>query len=213
MSIADLARLRVPDPGGNMTRSDKVQVIWGTEKKDVATTKKAAKKEEVLDLNKLRVPHELKSMNEESRPQKLFIPACGDRLVLSEDWTFTLYLEHRNTAFAAMLGLIKEKSWSVYEDPPAGERHSGVLKRVQVTLPAGLVLECDRVYIRTFNTSAHNPHNDYDSITWKILKNGKPAQKLRFWCKLVDACEIEYELQFDSLYRDRVKLLKSVHEA
>jgi hypothetical protein len=35
----------------------------------------------------------------------------------------------------------------------------------------------------------------------------------RFWCKLSDACEIEYELSIDSFYRDRVKVFKQVHES
>ena len=166
---------------------------------------KVKAKETTIDLNKLRSDH---VPGPGSR--RLFIPACGDRIVLTRDWTFTLYLESRNMGLAKSLGLVdpKTSSWGVYEDGS-----SRVLKRVQVTLPAKLVLECDRVYIRTFNKSALKADNDYDSITWKILKNGKPATKLRFWCKLVDACEIEYDLQFDSLYRNRVKLLKSVHEA
>lgn len=152
---------------------------------------------------------------------KLFIPACGDRLTLARDWAFDLHLEHRNTRFAKILGLVEKESWDVYEgddglpqNPFGANRRPRVLARVQAVLPKGTVLECDRVYIRTFNKGRIKEGDDYDSITWRVIgKNGKPATYQRFWCKLSAACEIEYELAPDGLYRDRVKLLKSVHEA
>jgi hypothetical protein len=31
---------------------------------------------------------------------KLYVPACGDRIVLTQPWTFTLYFERRNDVFA-----------------------------------------------------------------------------------------------------------------
>lgn len=164
------------------------------------------KKDDKFDLNKLTVP--LSGVE-----GKLFIPACGDRLVLAAPWEFTLYFESRNISFAKELGLVDVgRSWSMYEDPPPGERYC-VLKKAQVTLPPGLVLECDRVYIRTFSKSALKEDKDFDSITWKVVKNGKTVQKLRFWAKLSQCLDIRYELQSDSLYRDRVKLIKQVQEA
>lgn len=69
------------------------------------------------------------------------------------------------------------------------------------------------MYIRTFSKSAHLVQNDYDSITWKVMKGDKPARNQRFWCKLPDCYSIEYELHPDSLYRDRVKVFKAVLEA
>ena len=75
------------------------------------------------------------------------------------------------------------------------------------------MIECDRVYIRTFNKSAIKDENDFDSITWKIVVGGKAKQKLRFWTKLVNCLSIQYELQFDSTYRDRIKAVKDVHES
>jgi hypothetical protein len=175
----------------------------------MAKAKKEAKSATV-DLSKLTV-----AFDNLTDKQRLFIPACGDRLVLAAPWEFTLYFERRNLNFAKALGLIDPESrqWSVYEDPPPGQRYGGSLKRAQVSLPAGLVLECDRVYIRAFSKSALKDDKDYDSITWKVVKNGKTAQKLRFWAKLSQCLDIRYELQHDSLYRDRVKLIKSVQEA
>ncbi len=142
---------------------------------------------------------------------KLFIPACGDRLVLTKDWTFDLYLEHRNMKFAQERKLYepdKSEHYGAYE----GGR-SRKLKKVKATLLSGTVLECDRVYIRTFSKSAIQVGNDFDSITWKVMKGDKPARNQRFWCKLPDCYEIEYKLEFDSLYRDRVKAIKEVMES
>jgi len=140
---------------------------------------------------------------------KLFIPACGDRITLIESWTFDLYLESRNMKFAKTYKLAKESAddWGVYED-----NRNGVLKHVSATLSTGTVLECDRVYVRTFSKSAVKVGDDYDSITWKIMKGEKPAKNSRFWCKLPDCYNIEFELVADSLYRDRVKVFKEIHE-
>lgn len=172
-------------------------------------------KSPVVNLNELTVKAD--AGLELSDSSKLFIPACGDRLVLAAPWEFSLYMEHRNMNFAVSLGLLdpNNKRWSIYEDPPPGQRYSNVLKKEQVTLPVGIILECDRVYIRTFNKSALKDDNDFDSITWKIVnpKNGKAPQKLRFWAKLSQCLDIQFVLQYDSLYRDRVKLIKSVQEA
>jgi hypothetical protein len=145
---------------------------------------------------------------------KLFIPACGDRITLKAPWEFTLYLESRNMKFAQEHKLYvptKGDSWGAYD-------RDHRLKNVRATLPAGTVLECDRVYIRTQNKSrvkADGPADeiDYDSITWKVMKGDKMAKNQRFWCKLSSACEIEYELTIDSFYRDRVKVFKQVHES
>jgi len=139
---------------------------------------------------------------------KLYIPACGDRLHLTAPWNFILYLESRNIQFAKLRGLVnKEGRWSIYEEGP-------VLKSGPVTLPAGSVIECDRVYIRSFNKSRVQIEKDYDSITWKLMQtNGKPVRHGRFWVKLPDCYDIEYELQSDSLYRHRVKAIREVMES
>ena len=39
----------------------------------------------------------------------------------------------------------------------------------------------------------------------------KPARNSRFWCKLPDVYSLEYKLERDSLYRDRVKVFKEIH--
>jgi hypothetical protein len=139
---------------------------------------------------------------------KLFIPACGDRLTLVKPWTFTLYLERRNVKFAEELGL-KEKT-------PKGSWASSVyaggnkLKTVEVTLPSGTELEIDRLYIRTFNKARIQEGDDYDSVTFKVVQGGKGKRNQRFWVKLSSTADVEYKLDSDSLYRDRVKTVKAV---
>lgn len=143
---------------------------------------------------------------------KLYVPACGDRLTLSKPWTFRLFLERRNIKYAKTRGLYDgEESWGVYVD---NNFHKG-LASVEVTLPEGTVLECDRVYIRTFNKSRVEEGDDYDSITWKIIDKKRDTMEKfgRFWVKLTDANEIEFDLESDSFYRDRVKSVKAVMQS
>lgn len=132
---------------------------------------------------------------------RLFVPACGDRIQLTTDWTFKLYLEHRNIAFAKAKGLIQENfdRWS-----DGWDRDNGYSSK-ELTLPAGTVLECDRVYIRNFNKSAATVESDFDSITWKVIVDGKQAKNQRFWAKLVDCNNIEFARPGDSNYKDRTK--------
>lgn len=115
---------------------------------------------------------------------KLFIPACGDRIVLVEPWTFLLYFEDRNVDFAKTQGLLPEKApkYGHFED---GGYAAGY-KKVAHTLGAGTWLECDRVYIRTFSKSALKKDKDFDSITWREIDpgKGKPKRNSRFWTKL-----------------------------
>lgn len=58
-------------------------------------------------------------------------------------------------------------------------------------LPAGTELTVSRIYIR-------NGKSQYDSITFLAKNfldiNGKKVRSARFWVKLEDANEIEYEL-------------------
>lgn len=140
---------------------------------------------------------------------RLFIPAVGDRLILTAPWKFRLFLESRNMKFAKSLAI---------EDPGKGRWAPGPLPKREASLPEGTVLECDRVYIRTFNKSRVQEKDDYDSITWKVMApkaKGKAKGELRpagrFWVKLPDCYSIEYRLEWDSLYRDRVKVVDQVH--
>lgn len=115
---------------------------------------------------------------------KLFIPAVGYRIKLTNDWTFALFAEHRNQTMFEYAGRSYKNNWVGWGEP---------LKSVDVTVPAGTVLEIDRVYVRTANKTK-SADEDYDSVTFKFADSKK---KVRFWAKLSDVNEIEYELPAD----------------
>lgn len=114
---------------------------------------------------------------------KLFIPSCGDRIVLSSPWTFDLYYnEKRNRTFSKESGVKGEPI-----------THNNVWtsdkKSTKFTLPENTILECDRVYIRTHAKTSTSKDDNYDSITWRIVGS---KTKQRFWAKLSDCNNIEY---------------------
>ncbi len=102
--------------------------------------------------------------------------------------------------------------WGVYEKE---RNHEGGrdLQRVEATLPAGTIIECDRVYIRTHGKSGVHAEDDYDSITWKVMKGDKQERHGRFWAKLSNCNGLEFDLAVDSLHRDRVKTVRMVMES
>ena len=77
------------------------------------------------------------------------------------------------------------------------------LATVTHTIEPGTVLECDRVYIRTSSKSANTVEESYDSITWKVVVDGKPVKAKRFWVKLSDCYNLEYDPNSISRYQDR----------
>lgn len=63
--------------------------------------------------------------------RSLFIPACGDRITLAEDWEFLLYLESRNYKFAEARKLIQAGSGGRWSEMWEGEPYrSGYRKEV-----------------------------------------------------------------------------------
>jgi hypothetical protein len=147
---------------------------------------------------------------------RLYIPACGDRITLTEPWTFRLWLERRNVKFAAARGLIGKDDaprWGGIYEGSLNRKGGRDFRKVEVTIPAGTVLECDRVYIRTQNKSGVHAEDDYDSITWKVMRGDKQERHGRFWAKLSDCNGLEYDLAHDSLYRDRIKTVRLVMES
>jgi hypothetical protein len=143
---------------------------------------------------------------------QFYIPACGDRLILESDWEFDLYLEHRNTKFAESLKLLDNKDQRRYHNIWEGQPYHSKMKRVRAKVEAGMTLEVVRVYIRQFSKSAIQVDNDYDSITFRVLKGEKTVKNARFWVKLPDTYSIEYRQEPDSMYRNRIKAVKEVME-
>ena len=113
---------------------------------------------------------------------KLFIPAVGYRIKLTNDWTFALYDESRNTTLFQYLR----------QTLPARP-----MRYVTVTLPSGSMLEVDRVYVRNANKNKTGD-DDYDSVTFRLLLDNS-KNKVRFWAKLADVNNVEYELPVDHM--------------
>lgn len=98
---------------------------------------------------------------------RICVPTLGSHLRLTSPWTFTLYRvtgDTRNLAFAKTLGLPAAK-WDV------------------IQLPAGTVLQVERIYIRQHQEK-------YDSMSFRVVGQ----KKSRFWVKLEDANKIECEV-------------------
>lgn len=112
---------------------------------------------------------------------KMYIPALGDHLKLTADWTFRLYHEYRNETLFEMFGLKYE-----------GRSYGAPQAYTTVTLAAGTELGIDRIYIRRGN-------KEYDSITFNVLgakmEKGRFGAKsrVRFWAKLAAVNTIEFE--------------------
>jgi len=127
---------------------------------------------------------------------KLFVPACGDRITVVKPWQFKLYLEYRNMAYAKLRDLIQtQQTYGVY--------HHGRPAGVDCVVEPGTVLECDRVYIRSTSKSAKSVDDNYDSITWRVIIDGKAAKSQRFWVKLSDCYNLEFDPGSVSRYQDR----------
>lgn len=121
------------------------------------------------------------------------IPSIGDKIQVAEDWTFTLYAEHRNAGLLKALGMWDDNGrwhWSEYEDdhsqPPyhTGKPRQRIKDYGEVTIPEGTVLTVDRIYIR-------KGVKDYDSITFILNKKTCSDERIktakgtiRFWVKL-----------------------------
>lgn len=116
---------------------------------------------------------------------KLFIPAVGYRIKLTQPWTFALYGESRNQTMF-------EESGLKYEDHVGHWRDK--LRSADVTVAADTILEVDRVYVRNASKDKSGD-DDYDSVTFRVIDDKK--KKRRFWAKLVDVNNIEYELPPD----------------
>lgn len=106
---------------------------------------------------------------------KLFIPKIGTILILSRQWKFFLYNEERNSSIMSLVGLhpslqSEDVRWLV--------------------LPIGTKIKVDRIYIR-------QNYEDFDSVTFRLiaLPDELPVHGVRFWAKLQEVNDIEYEIE------------------
>lgn len=124
---------------------------------------------------------------------RLYIPAIGDEIKLTADWTFQLHNESRNHTLMEFAKDPRDRHNYSYDD------------KLPCMLPILSVLKIDRIYIR-------KGLDDFSSITF-FLKNCRtnprvetetdwngnnrivkiPRKPIRFWVKLEDANTIEFE--------------------
>lgn len=105
---------------------------------------------------------------------KLFIPELGTNLLLTEDWTVTIHPERRNEGF-----------YKFTKRPCEGYFCKGA-EVFTYTIPKGSVLSVERIYIRA-------GAKDFSSITFRYIPiKGKAG--IRFWAKLEEVNNIEFEL-------------------
>lgn len=141
--------------------------------------------------------------------RRLFVPPLRSALKLAEDWTFTVFSEYRNRKLIDYFDLENTDFFRAREERrkelfrlarEAGDRRdyaesSRIHRELwaernanigEVTLPAGIVLIVDRIYIRQGG-------DRFDSMTFRaqLPNKAKPKSKrpisIRFWCKLDDA--------------------------
>ena len=109
---------------------------------------------------------------------RICIPSIGSKVLLSQDWEFTLHPEYRNETMFKHLGLHWPDNW--HEQKKVQPR--------KVTIPAGTELRVDRIYIRKGSS-------EYDSVTFLLCgqKTRKEVKNraVRFWAKLADVNNIE----------------------
>jgi hypothetical protein len=112
---------------------------------------------------------------------KLFIPAIGTKLKLTQDWIFDLHFEYRNEKFVETLNISPPPNLKYWE-------YSGKIGG-KVCVKQDSILSINRIYIRL-------GQRDFDSITFYLsgIANGKAIKRARFWVKLEDANKIEYEV-------------------
>jgi hypothetical protein len=114
---------------------------------------------------------------------KLFVPALGTRLRLTQPWNFRLFNERRNATLMTLLGDPREIS---YDPQPS-----------HATLPPGTELIIDRYFIK-------HGMSDFDSISFRIKGVSALAKtysfskatkrQVRFWVKLEDANTMQVEV-------------------
>lgn len=138
---------------------------------------------------------------------KMYIPTCGDIIRLTSDWTFALYNEPRNRSLMEYTNDTRKTSYFKKDETS-----------LPCIIPAVSELKIDRIYIRknasefdsiTFvwrgvsipaRTETQNYTSSYyaDDNNPSFIQKEKreiriPKQAIRFWAKLNDVNNIEFE--------------------
>ena len=124
---------------------------------------------------------------------RLKIPTIGDTIKLVSPWSFVLHEEQRN--FTLISHLFPEENVRK-SDVTYYWWEGKKMKNRNATLPSGLELAFDRIYLAKVNTAySGGTVKDYHSVTFVIKKNSilNNNKQIRFWVKLEDANRIECE--------------------
>jgi hypothetical protein len=137
---------------------------------------------------------------------KLFIPACGYRIRLVKDWQFELYFEHRNDALVKVLApdemIVGDRYNWRYKN--GGCTRTWEPRSCRALIPSGTILEVDRVYVRRQSKTAETKEDDYDSVSFRVVESDWVGGKHpRFWAKLRDVNEIEYDVPANADVKER----------
>lgn len=129
---------------------------------------------------------------------KFYVPEIGDKLKLTKDWSFDLHAEDRNATLGLLEGYTVKFDWGKSPTNHIWISNNGNKSfSIPITLPAGTILKVDRIYIR-------KGLKEFSSITFLAPTLGsvqttnrwsKTSVKrgIRFWVKLSDANNIEFE--------------------
>lgn len=153
---------------------------------------------------------------------KLYVPEIGDSFKLVADWSFNLYNEHRNKSLWELYNCENDQGVSLQraEEQNASEEINRIVNKYRamgsyrytewdqpdtdrynelvqvrrrltfcpITIPRDSILTLDRIFIR-------KGMDDWSSLTF-YLKHHPDIQfkkKPRFWAKLYDCNNIEFE--------------------
>jgi hypothetical protein len=124
-----------------------------------------------------------KELNDFRKYKRFYVPHLGTRVRLANEWTFSLFCEHRNSSL-----------WEVVSNEKMTCELIRNQKVIKVTLPEGCILSVDRLYVR-------RGAKDFDSVTFRTIKgscgNQKKLEKNRFWAKLADVRNMIVEVLED----------------
>lgn len=144
---------------------------------------------------------------------KLFVPEIGTKIRLTKDWPFKLFNERRNNGLLATvyknvqdIDLILNGYWR--RDEESQQKTVRKLNSLGITdvssmpdgvafdfsLSAGTELKLDRIYVRS-------GANSFSSLSFVIMScpSDKALEKKRFWAKLYDCNQIEFDLVEDKV--------------
>lgn len=121
---------------------------------------------------------------------KLYIPAIGELIQLTSDWTFVLHNESRNHTLMTFVN-----------DPREQTYYGSLSDPLPCTIPAGAILSVDRIYIKkgapefdsmTFRWKGMSTQPSIEQ-DWKGNDVKVPRKPVRFWAKLKDVNNIEFD--------------------